>query len=150
MPQLDQATFFLQFFWLFLFYIAFYLLILKNFIPLLSRILKYRKKKISFSQQGVFDVKAQRKQISNTLDHIVERAGNGSQSLFQTNLRAIHFWLNTVFLESNKTEWKEIHPYYLSYLGEKSLSRNLAVDLAFEKLDETSFFPLLMEELSKV
>ena len=149
MPQLDQVTFFSQFVWLFIFYTAFYLLILKNFLPPLSRILKFRKKKITFSQQGGFGVKGQINKISNTLDSIVERAGNGSESLFQTNLRAMHFWLNSIFLESKKTEWKEIHPYYLSYLGEKSLSRNLAVDLALEKIGETRFIPLLMEELNK-
>lgn len=147
MPQLDQVTFFSQFFWLSIIFIGFYMIILKNYLPALTRILKFRKKKISHSQDGVFKVNTERNNIGNTVDGLVERAGNGSQNLFQTNLRVIHFWLHNIFLECNKTEWREIHPSYLSYLGEKSLSRNLAVDLALEKLDETRILPSLMEEL---
>ena len=149
MPQLDQVTFFSQFFWLFLFYAAFYVVILKNFLPILSRILKFRKKKITHSQQGIFGVKAQRNQISNTLDGILERAGNGSQNLFQTNLQAIHIWFNNILLETNRTQWKEIHPYYLSFLGEKSLSRNVAVNFFLKKTSESSFLSLLTEKISK-
>ncbi len=150
MPQLDHVTFFPQFFWLFIIYLAFYLVILKHFLPPLSRILKFRKKKITFSQQGVSGVNAEKTQISTTLDGLVERSGTGSENLFQTNLQAIHFWLNRIFLESNKTEWKEIHPHYLSYLGEKSLSRNAAIDLALEKTSETRLFPSLIDKLNKL
>ena len=150
MPQLDHVTFFPQFFWLFIIYLAFYLIILKHFLPPLSRILKFRKEKITFSQQGVSEVNAEKTQISTTLDGLVERSGTGSENLFQTNLQAIHFWLNRIFLESNKTEWKEIHPHYLSYLGEKSLSRNAAIDLALEKISETRLFPSLIEKLNKL
>jgi hypothetical protein len=149
MPQLDQVTFFSQFFWLFLIFITFYILILKNFLPPLSRIFKFRKKKIDHSQQGVFKAKAQRNKIGKTVDTLVERAGNGLQNLYQTNLQAIHSWLYNIFLECNKTEWKEIHPHYLSYLGENSLSRNLAVDFGLERIDETRFLLLLMEEINK-
>ena len=147
MPQLDQVTFFSQFFWLFIIFIAFYLMILKNYLPPLSRILKFRKKKITHSQDGVYQVKAEKNSIGNTVDGLVERAGNGSQNLFHTNLRVIHFWLHNIFLECNKTEWKEINPYYLGYLGEKSLSRNLAVDLAVEKTDDTMFLPSLIQRI---
>ena len=150
MPQLDQVTFFSQFFWLFFFFIAFYLLLLKNFLPSLSRILKYRKNKITYSQQGVLKEEKQRNQLGNILDGLVERAGDGSQTLFQTNLRAIQHWLNGIYLDGKKTEWKEIHPGYLSYLGEKSLSRHLAVDVALEKMDETRFIPFCVEEMDEI
>ena len=58
--------------------------------------------------------------------------------------------LNSIYLDGQKTEWKEIHPGYLSYLGEKSLSRHLAVDVALEKMDETRFIPFCVEEMDEI
>ena len=53
MLQLDQVAFFSQFYWLFLFYAAFYIVILKIFLPILSRTLKFRKKKAIFNKEFV-------------------------------------------------------------------------------------------------
>ena len=57
MPQLDKVTFLSQFFWLCFFYIGFYFLVLKFFLPKMTRILKLRKNKLSYSQQGVTSYK---------------------------------------------------------------------------------------------
>ena len=51
MLQLDQVAFFSQFFWPFLFDAAFYIVILR--IYLLSRTLKFRKKKAIFNKEFV-------------------------------------------------------------------------------------------------
>jgi Leucine-rich repeat (LRR) protein len=47
MPQLDQVTYFSQFFWLCIFYFTFYVFIVKTFLPKISRILKLRAKKMN-------------------------------------------------------------------------------------------------------
>lgn len=46
MPQLDQATYFSQFFWLVVFLFGYYAIVVRNFLPKYSRILKVRTKKI--------------------------------------------------------------------------------------------------------
>lgn len=47
MPQLDILTFFSQFFWLSIFFLSFYVLLVKYYLPRMSRILKIRNRKIS-------------------------------------------------------------------------------------------------------
>jgi len=47
MPQLDQVTYFSQFFWLCFFYFVFYVFVVKLYLPKISRILKLRSKKMS-------------------------------------------------------------------------------------------------------
>lgn len=51
MPQLDQVTYFSQFFWLVVFLFGYYAILVKNFLPKYSRILKVRNKKIRASNQ---------------------------------------------------------------------------------------------------
>ncbi len=46
MPQLDIASFFSQYVWLMVFYVGFYFILVNNFLPKLSRILKVRANKI--------------------------------------------------------------------------------------------------------
>jgi hypothetical protein len=47
MPQLDQVTYFSQFFWLCIFYFTFYVFVVKLYLPKISRILKLRSKKMN-------------------------------------------------------------------------------------------------------
>jgi hypothetical protein len=44
MPQLDKLSFINQLFWFFLFYICFYFLMLKTFLPVIGRTIKLREK----------------------------------------------------------------------------------------------------------
>ena len=44
MPQLDQVSFLSQFFWLCVFFLGFYVVLLKSFLPALNRILRFRSK----------------------------------------------------------------------------------------------------------
>ena len=53
MPQLDKVTFLSQFFWLCIFFGGFYIFQLKFFLPKMSRILKFRKKKMNESREIV-------------------------------------------------------------------------------------------------
>ena len=56
MPQLDKVTFLSQFFWLCVFYLGFYYVLVKYFLPKISRILALRKRKMSLSQEGIESV----------------------------------------------------------------------------------------------
>ena len=73
MPQLDKTTFLSQFFWLLFFYMGFYLVILKHFLPRLSRILKVRQKNVSLSQQGASALLQEREKVEGTLNRLVEQ-----------------------------------------------------------------------------
>ena len=47
MPQLDTYMYFSQVFWLLIIYSVFYILILRNILPAISRVLKLRRKRTS-------------------------------------------------------------------------------------------------------
>ena len=53
MPQFDKITFFTQLFWLFFFFLGFYLVFLKTFLPKLASVLKARVKKLQKGVEGV-------------------------------------------------------------------------------------------------
>ena len=44
MPQLDKLNFFSQLFWIFLFFFSFYFILVKSYLPLFSKVLKFRTK----------------------------------------------------------------------------------------------------------
>jgi len=52
-PQFDKITFFTQIFWLFFFFLSFYLVFLKTFLPKLASALKVRVKKLQKGVKGV-------------------------------------------------------------------------------------------------
>jgi hypothetical protein len=53
MPQFDKITFFTQIFWLFFFFLGFYFIFLKVFLPKLAAVLKGRIKKLKKGSDGV-------------------------------------------------------------------------------------------------
>jgi len=67
MPQLDKVTYFSQFFWLCVFYLGFYLALVKYFLPRISRILKVRRIKSVSKDQSFNDEGAELGQKINGL-----------------------------------------------------------------------------------
>ena len=72
MPQFDQITFFNQIFWLTFFFISFYFIILKNYLPKLSSALKTRKKKLLLGNQTTSGFNKEQLDISNSSNLLTE------------------------------------------------------------------------------
>ena len=67
MPQLDIVTFFSQFFWLSLFFIGFYYLLYKYFLPSYSRSILFRDKFTSSSLEGSSLYSEEKENIASSL-----------------------------------------------------------------------------------
>ena len=147
MPQLDKTTFLSQFIWLLFFYIGFYLVILKHFLPRLSRILKVRQKKVSLSQQGASALLEEREKVEGSLNALVEQGVRASKGLFQENLEATQEWLNQALTNSNRTTLQDANQSYVLTLGEKTISQNVAVDIAFPTISRKGFALALTEKI---
>ena len=147
MPQLDKTTFLPQFFWLLFFYIGFYLVVLKYFLPKLSRILKVRQKKVSFSQQGTSGLLQEKEKVLGTLNTLVEQGVRVSKRLFQENSEATQQWLDQVVTSSNHTTLKNANQSYVVTLGEKAISQNVAIDITFPNISGKGFALALTEKL---
>jgi len=52
MPQFDSITFCTQVFWFTLVFTIFYIVVIRNFLPALTRIMKIRKKKLDADQNS--------------------------------------------------------------------------------------------------
>ena len=70
MPQLDKVTFLSQFFWLCFFYLGFYYIISKIYLPQISRIIALRKKKLGFSQQGSLQLQKENHKVLGEIQNI--------------------------------------------------------------------------------
>jgi type IV secretory pathway VirB6-like protein len=149
MPQLDKTTFLSQFLWLLFFYIGFYLVILKHFLPRLSRILKVRQKKVSLSQQGTSALLQEREKVEESLNALVEQGVRVSKGLFQENLQATQEWSTQALTNSNRTTLKDANQSYVMTLGEKTISQNVAVDITFPTISRKGFALALTERIKR-
>lgn len=147
MPQLDKVTFFSQFFWLLIIYIGFYLLVLKNFIPKLSRILKVRQKKVSLSQQGSTALLQEKEKVGESLNALVEQGVSTSKKLFQENLQTTYLWIDQTVKEANHTTLRDANQSYIASLGERTISQSLIVDLPFASISGKGLALLLADKI---
>ncbi len=147
MPQLDKVTFFSQFLWLTIFYLGFYLVILKHFLPKLSRILKVRQKKVSHSQEGSTALLQEKEKVGGSLNMLIEQGIGTSKKLFQENLEKTQSWLDNVVKDTNRATLRNANQSYIASLGEKSISQNLVVDVTFLPISGKGLTALLAEKI---
>jgi len=147
MPQLDKVTFLSQFFWLCFFYLGFYYIILKFYLPKISRILALRKKKMGFSQEGMVSLQQENQKIRENYEILLSKALITSKNLFNNFFSRTTNWLNNNALSINKTHYKNVNVSYMHSLGEASLSQNLLFYHAEKNLPEKLTFKVLLNNL---
>jgi F0F1-type ATP synthase membrane subunit b/b' len=150
MPQLDKVTFLSQFFWLCFFYIGFYFLILKFFLPKMTRILKLRKNKLSSSQEGVMSLQQENDKIRTSYETLLANGLSASRSAFNESFQRTEKWLHDMVENNNKTHFKAINKAYIYSVGEASLSQNLALNQVSSELPEKIYFPILLDKIKNL
>lgn len=147
MPQLDKVTFLSQFFWLCFFYLGFYYIILKFYLPKISRILALRKKKMGFSQEGMISLQQENKKVQENYEMLVSKAFTTSKTLFNNLFLRTTNWLKTHAASINKTHYKNVNASYMHSLGETSLSQTLLFYHASKNLPEKLTFKRVLTHL---
>lgn len=147
MPQLDKVTFLSQFFWLCFFYLGFYYVILKIYLPKISRILALRKKKMGFSQEGMISLQQENKNVRESYETLLSRALLTSKNLFNSFFSHTTNWLTTNATSLNKTHYQNVNASFMHSLGETSLSQNILFYHASKNLPEKLTFKLLLNNL---
>jgi hypothetical protein len=94
MPQLDTVTYFTQFFWLFFFYSSFYLILVKYYLPRITRVLHVRAQKAAQGDtQQEAPLKQEKTQLEkHTLEQVSEACTQTKQAL-QNCLQTTASWL---------------------------------------------------------
>lgn len=157
MPQLDKVSFLSQFFWLSVFFWGFYITALKYFLPFMSRILKYRKKRLhggtelyNTTPQPV-DHKAHNSTEINKVrrsgDQLLEIGLKHSKRSFKQNLQKTEKYLLENIHNTNEKELKDTNFMYLHSLAERVLSHKLCMQKSFLDFSSAIFFSVLKDKI---
>lgn len=113
----------------------------------MSRILKYRKKKMSGSQEGVGFLASENEQVRNNFDGMVAKGLQTSRSLFTNTIQRTEKWLETVQYKTNTTHYQNTNTTFVRSVGESSLEDNLALSQASSNLSDKLFAQFLLVRL---
>lgn len=127
MPQLDKVTFLSQFFWLCFFFLGFYFILLKYFLPKMSRILKLRKKKVFSSQEGINFLQQENQKIKFNFENTLTKGFRISRESFNNNFSQTNSWIQEKIKSTNYTYLKQLNQNFINSIGETSLSENIAL-----------------------
>lgn len=147
MPQLDKVTFLSQFFWLCALFLGFYLVVLKNFLPKMSRVLKYRKKKLGQSHQGVGTMHKENTLVRSSANKVLENGLKNSKDLFKQNSQRTEKWMLELIKGTNSTSFQNTNTTYLQSIGERSMSYKLSVQGGFRDFSTAIFLSILLNKV---
>ena len=147
MPQLDKITFLSQFFWLSFFYLGFYFLIYKYFLPKMSRLLKFRKRRINTSQQGVTSMGEESDKVGSSYQALLSTGLTTCKSVFNQNFKQAEEWLFNTVSQTNQTRLKNTNGFYIKSLGERSISQKLSQNHLLVDVSEKTSLSLLIGKL---
>ena len=117
MPQLDKVTFFSQYFWLLIFFLAFYFFVLKIVLPTIVTIFKARKKKLEAMATEVVDLKKEESSILSNYDSVLIESFTNSREVFNNVIAKSNTWLDASVRNINKTTLLEVNKKYLETIN---------------------------------
>ena len=150
MPQLDKVTFLSQFFWLCFFYIGFYFLILKFFLPKMSLVLKLRKNKLTGSQDNVNNLQQESIKVTNNYETLFTNALTTSKQAFNESFKRIENWLHNTAKTTEKKHYESLNKTYIRSVGETCLSQNLAFTQFTPEVSKRIYVYALLNTLEKI
>jgi Plant ATP synthase F0 len=126
MPQLDKVTFLGQFFWTTVLFFSLYFVLLKFFLPKLSKILKYRERKfISSSQESSSPLFKEIFLISTTCEKLLSTAFQQGVLIINNIVFDFTQWVLDGSHRLQETEYKKSNKNFLLGLSEISISEKL-------------------------
>ena len=125
MPQLDQVTYFSQFFWLVIFLFTYYIIVVKNFLPKYSRILKVRNKKIRTAQQPGDSWQKTLADIPQNHDLLVADSLQQSRTMITQSYRTTQKRIDTITNQIEQQVLQNANASYVNNIAEFSLGLNV-------------------------
>ena len=110
----------------------------------MSRTLKFRKRRINTSQEGVTNMGEESDKVTHSYQPLLSTGLTTCKNVLYENFKGAEDWLNNTVSQGNQTRLKSTNTIYVSSLGERSVSQRLVISQAFLKLSENSVFALLM------
>lgn len=116
MPQFDKITFFNQIFWLLTLFLTFYLVLLKNFLPKISAVLKVRTKKLlkgnSLSEGSSLEIN----EVHNASNQEITKLSSVYRQSLVKDFETSNGWVT--LKQKNLDNVRKIHEFFLVRFGE--------------------------------
>ena len=93
----------------------------------MSRILKFRKKRLSFSGEGVVQLGGEKEKVEKSYSTLVGNGLSLPRSVLSVNFKKIESWLKNTLSQTNQTRLKQVNKRYIASLGERAVAQNLAL-----------------------
>lgn len=132
MPQFDTMTFFSQIFWVFFFFLSLYLIMINSALPLMSKTLKARKKKILWDSKEVDSIQGEDSSIFASQELVISKALSDSKGLLMECSESNNIWVSENANSVNNKILLDQNSRYLSILG-NNVARSAALCKNFSK-----------------
>jgi len=116
MPQLDAYIAMSQVFWFSIFFVIFYVLMVRDILPVLARSIKLRKKKVSNVSGSSLDDEATT--ITDQTAVTLEKSLNDSRILLTTISSESSNWLDSSLKNANEKALLDMNKTYIKTIGE--------------------------------
>jgi len=127
MPQLDTYMYLSQVFWLLVLFTTFYILVLNNILPNISRVLKLRRKRIS--SEGSSVLSEEHNAVMTTTSDVLETSLKDSTTFLSNVRTSSSTWLEVSLEEANEKTLLDLNKTYLKNIGELKGQSLLITDI---------------------
>ena len=131
MPQLDTYMYLSQVFWLLVLFTTFYILVLNNILPNISRVLKLRRKRIS--SEGSSVLSEEHNAVMTTTSDVLETYLKDSTTFLSNVRTSSSTWLEVSLEEANEKTLLDLNKTYLKNIGELKGQSLLITDIIKQK-----------------
>mgnify|MGYP006076982147 FL=1 len=131
MPQLDTYMYLSQVFWLLVLFTTFYILVLNNILPNISRVLKLRRKRIS--SEGSSVLSEEHNAVMTTTSDVLETSLKDSTTFLSNVRTSSSTWLEVSLEEANEKTLLDLNKTYLKNIGELKGQSLLITDIIKQK-----------------
>lgn len=118
MPQLDIYVAFSQVFWFSILFIIFYVLMVRDILPVLARSIKLRKKKVGGTAAGSSSLDEETDAILAQTATTLEGSLKDSQTLLSSVSSTSSNWLNSTLKDTNEKVLLDANKSYVKVIGE--------------------------------
>lgn len=91
----------------------------------MSRILKFRKKRLTFSGEGVLQLGGEKEKVEKSYSTLVGNGLSLPRKVLSVNFKKIESWLKDTLSQTNQTKLGQVNKRYIASLGERAVAQNL-------------------------
>jgi hypothetical protein len=118
MPQFDSVTFLPQIFWLTIVFVFFYMTVIRNFLPGLTRIVKLRKKRLEAAQQTGTAFAEESNETTANYETLLVTCADGSRDVVNGTLQKGSTWVTDSIENLGHEEYPTLNKDFVALNGD--------------------------------